>query len=96
MIFDVVRFFSLLFAILALMPAAAHLMELPNKIHLSPADYLTVQKIYRGWALAGIVVIAALLSSAILAFLVRNLPTTFKLTLLAVICIIGTQIVFGF
>ena len=32
----------------------AHLFELPNKIHLSREDYLTVQQIYRGWALLGI------------------------------------------
>lgn len=32
-----VRFFSVLFAALALAPALAHLLELPNKIHLSKA-----------------------------------------------------------
>src|SRR5262245_40489992 len=34
------RFLSLLFTTLALGPALAHLLELPNKIHLSKADYL--------------------------------------------------------
>ncbi|HEV8657074.1 MAG TPA: hypothetical protein VGS96_00470 [Thermoanaerobaculia bacterium] len=37
----------------------AHLFELPNKIGLSRDDYPTVQQIYRGWALAGILVLGA-------------------------------------
>jgi hypothetical protein len=60
----VVRFFALLFAALALVPSGAHLLELPNKIGLPAAEYLTVQQIYRGWALLGIVVYGALLSAA--------------------------------
>ena len=48
-----IYFFSLLFAALALCPAMAHLLELPNKMNLSREDYLTVQQIYRGWALQG-------------------------------------------
>jgi hypothetical protein len=43
------RFFSLLFAALALAPALAHLLELPNKIGLSRDNYPVVQQIYRGW-----------------------------------------------
>jgi hypothetical protein len=39
------RFFSLLFAALALAPAPAHLLELPNKLGLSRNDYLIVQQI---------------------------------------------------
>jgi hypothetical protein len=65
-------FFSLLFAALALAPALAHLLELPNKIGLSRDDYLIVQQIYRGWALLGIVILGALLSTLILAILVRK------------------------
>jgi hypothetical protein len=57
-----VYFLSLLFVALALAPAMAHLLELPNKINLSRDDYLTMQQIYRGWALLGFIVIAALLS----------------------------------
>jgi hypothetical protein len=46
-----IRFSSLLFAALALAPALAHLLELPNKIGLARDHYLTVQQIYRVWAL---------------------------------------------
>jgi hypothetical protein len=59
------RFFSLLFVALALAPALAHLLELPNKIGLSHDAYLTVQQIYRGWALLGLVVAGALSVSAL-------------------------------
>ncbi|HXM83019.1 MAG TPA: hypothetical protein VN929_13955 [Burkholderiales bacterium] len=38
------RFFNLPFAALALAPAPAHLLELPNKINLSRDDYLTVPR----------------------------------------------------
>jgi hypothetical protein len=56
-------FLSLLFAGLAMAPAFAHLLELPNKINLPRDEYFTVQQIYRGWALLGIVVVGALLST---------------------------------
>ena len=85
---------SLLLATLALMPAAAHLLELPNKIKLSGKEYLTVQRLYRGWALAGIVVAAALLSTLMLLFMLRGWPTAFALAWVAFLCIAGTQIVF--
>jgi hypothetical protein len=88
------RFFSLLFAALALAPALAHLLELPNKIGLSRDDYLTVQQIYRGWALLGFVVAGALLSTLVLTIMVRDRPKVFALTLVAFLCIVGTQVVF--
>ena len=88
------KFFSLLFAALALAPALAHLLELPNKIGLSRDDYLTVQQIYRGWALLGFVVAGALLSTLVLTIMLRNRPKVFALTLVAFVCILGTQVVF--
>ena len=88
------RFFSLLFAALALAPALAHLLELPNKIGLSRDDYLTVQQIYRGWSLLGFVVFGALLSTLVLAIMVRRRSREFVFTLVAFLCIAGTQVVF--
>jgi hypothetical protein len=90
----IVRFLSLLFAALALAPAMAHLLELPNKIKLSRDEYLTVQQIYRGWALLGVVVFGALLSTLALTILVRNQPRAFIWSLTALLCIVGTQIIF--
>src|SRR5882762_4281563 len=89
-----IYFLSLLFAALALAPAMAHLLELPNKINLSRDDYLTVQQIYRGWALLGFVVAGALLSNLIVAIMVRTKRQAFVLTLIAFLCIVGTQVVF--
>jgi hypothetical protein len=91
---DAARFFALLFAALALVPAGAHLAELPNKIQLPAAEYLTIQQIYRGWALFGFVVFGALVSTLVLTAMVRNAARTFRLTAIALLCIVGTQVVF--
>jgi hypothetical protein len=85
---------SLLLATLAMMPAAAHVLELPNKIRLSGIEYLMVQRLYRGWAVTRVVVVAALLSVLVLLFMVRELPTAFALAWVAFLCIAGTQLVF--
>jgi hypothetical protein len=89
-----VAFAALLFAALALVPSGAHLAELPNKVHLSREAYLTVQQIYRGWALFGIVVIGALLSTLALTITVRRSGPPFGLAVLALACLIWTQIIF--
>jgi len=94
LVLTVARFFSLLFTGLALGPALAHLLELPNKIGLSYDEYRTVQQIYRGWALLGFVVAGALLSTFVLMIKVRSRPKPFRLTLLAFLCIVGAQIAF--
>ena len=44
---------AILLTALALVPAGAHLFELPNKIGLSQQDYFVVQGIYRGWRCSG-------------------------------------------
>jgi hypothetical protein len=72
----------------------AHLLELPRKIDLSREAYLTVQQIYRGWSLLGIVVLAALLSTFILTILVRHQRTAFILTLVAFLCMAAAHVVF--
>ena len=90
----IMRFLSLLFTTLALGPALAHLLEAPNKINLSGDDYLTVQQLYRGWAMLGIVVAGAVLSTLFLTIMVRKQSNAFTFTLIALLCIVGTQIVF--
>ena len=89
-----VPFLSLLFAALAFAPAAAHLLELPNKIGLSREAYLTAQQLYRGWALLGIVVVGALLSTFAYAVVVRKQRKAFTLAVIALLCLAGTQVVF--
>jgi ribose/xylose/arabinose/galactoside ABC-type transport system permease subunit len=87
-------FLSLLFAALAMAPAFAHLLELTNKINLPREQYFTVQQIYRGWALLGIVVFGALLSSLVLTVMLRQRRRPFIWSLIAFLCIAGTQVIF--
>jgi hypothetical protein len=91
---SIVRFLAVVFAALALVPAAAHLIELPHKIGLTGSDYLIVQRLYRGWNMAGIVVIGALLLMAALAYQLRGRQPAFGFALFALLCIAGTQIIF--
>lgn len=91
---NLLRFTALLFAALALGPALAHLLELPNKVDLPREDYLIVQQIYRGWALLGIVVLGALLSTLTYAIAARRRRSEFLPALVAFLCIVGTQVVF--
>jgi hypothetical protein len=89
-----VRFFSVLFAALAFAPAAAHLLELPNKIGLSREDYFVAQQLYRGWALLALVVLPALALALLHAIMVRGQRASFRLAALAFCCLLGTQVLF--
>ena len=88
------RILSVLFTALAMIFAGAHLLELPHKIGLSASDYLTVQQIYRGWEFAAIVVIGEVVSIAALAYAVRANRRVFVPTIIALLCVIGTQVLF--
>jgi hypothetical protein len=91
---QLVRFLALLLVALALTPALAHVLELPNKIRLPREQYLTVQQLYRGWSRLGIIVIAALVSTLVLTFMVREHDQEFAWALAAFACIALTQVVF--
>jgi len=91
---NVLRFASVMLTAVAMAAAFAHLLELPNKIGLSREAYLTVQQIYRGWALLGIVVVGALVSTTALALQVRGTPAEFYLTVAAALCIALSLLVF--
>jgi len=66
------RLLALALAALILVPAGAHVFELPGKIGLERDAYFTVQGIYRGWALFGVAIAAALLADAALFFAERR------------------------
>ena len=89
-----VRFFSVLFAALAFAPAAAHLLELPNKIGLSRDDYFVAQQLYRGWAMLAVVVLPAVALALLHAIVVRRQRTAFRLAAAAFCCLVGTQVLF--
>lgn len=88
----ILYFIALIFAALA--PALAHLFALPNKVGMTEADYFVAQQIYRGWALLGLVVFGALLSSLALAWTLRSQGAARSWALIGFLCIAGTQGIF--
>jgi hypothetical protein len=89
-----VQFFAIILTALALVPGGAHLFALPNKITLTQEPYFIVQNIYRGWALFGIVLFAALAANLILTIMLRHQRTPFWLALAAFLCIAATLVIF--
>jgi hypothetical protein len=91
---NVAHFLSLFLTALCLGPALAHLLELPNKLGLGREDYFTVQQIYRGWAILGILIVAAIAAAVALAWMSRRLPGVFYWVLTALVCLAAAQAVF--
>ena len=92
--YDVALFVALLATAIALGPALAHLLELPNKIDLAKGDYLIVQQSYRGWSALGWVLLVQLVS---LIAVVRYAPAdgpVRKAALAALLCLLGAQLLF--
>jgi hypothetical protein len=89
-----VSFLAVLLTALALVPGAAHLLELPNKLDLSAADYLTVQSVYRGWWLLGVLFAASFLANAGMAFAVRRQTTPFLFAIGATFAVAAALVVF--
>ena len=58
---------AVLLTALALVPAGAHLLALPNKLAMGREAYLAAQGAYAGWAMAGALPIAAILACVALA-----------------------------
>jgi hypothetical protein len=91
---QVVGILAIIAVALCLVPAGAHLFELPNKMALGPAQYMTVQTIYAGWALFGIAVFSALALTAWHALTARGHRAAFLLSLAAFALIAATQAIF--
>jgi hypothetical protein len=94
MVTKTVQFVAIICVAVAMAGGWAHLLEMPNKMVLSRDDYFTVQQIYRGWALLGVVVVGALLSTAALSWLQRGEGTPFHLALAATACVALSLVVF--
>ena len=88
------QFLAVIFTALSLVPGGAHLMALPAKIDMPEEPYFVVQQIYRGWALAGVVIIAAILSNFASALVTRHNPRQFWLSVAAGLLIAATLAVF--
>jgi hypothetical protein len=88
------QFLAIVLTALALVPAGAHLFELPNKIGLAEHDYFVVQSIYRGWALLGIVLFGALAANLVLAVMVRRQRAPLWWALVASVLVAATLVIF--
>lgn len=88
------QFLAIVLTALALVPAGAHLFELPNKIGLGQEAYFIVQNIYRGWALFGIVLFGALGANLALTLMVRRMRGAFWLALAGFLLVAATLAVF--
>jgi hypothetical protein len=89
---SLVEFLAVILTALALVPAAAHVMELPNKLPMTREAYLIVQRVYRGWNMSAFVVIGALIATLVLMILVDG--AAFVPALVGFLAIVATQIVF--
>jgi len=89
-----VQLLAIVAAALYLVPTGAHLSELPRKMALSSGEYMTVQQIYAGWELFGIVIAIALLATLANTLLVRADRRAFAWSLAAFLALAATQGVF--
>jgi hypothetical protein len=85
----------LILAALTLVPAGAHLAELPNKLKLDGPSWLAAQALYRGWGVVlGPLEVATLFVAAYLAWRVRHRRPAFLLSMIAVACYGAMQVYF--
>ena len=91
---EIVQFIATMLTVMALVPGGAHLLELPNKMKLDRDAYLTVQPIYRGWALAGLPLAGSLIATLWLAWFSRTQPLPPLLASTAFLLLLATLISF--
>jgi hypothetical protein len=81
-------FAVLTLAALTLVPTAAHLAELPNKLRLDGPSWLAAQALYRGWGvILGPIELATLIVTASFLWRVRGRQPAFKLGAIALIAV---------
>jgi hypothetical protein len=93
---DVLQVLSTLLVALAMAAALAHALELPGKMRLPRESYLAVQTIYYpGFTIAGgIGEAGGLIVTLVLLFLTPPGSMAFWLTLVALVGLIGMQVVY--
>ena len=92
--YDAAYFVALLATALAMGAALAHALELPNKIDLGKEAYFTVQQIYRGWSLLGLLLLVELVSIvSVIVLGWRCRPVRFS-ALAALVCLLAAQALF--
>jgi hypothetical protein len=89
-----IRFLAVVAVAICLIPAGAHFFELSNKMALSPADYMTVQTIYAGWAFFGIAIFAAIALTLAHSIMVRQEGAALFWSVVAFLLLVATQVIF--
>jgi hypothetical protein len=90
------RVLTLALTALAFVPGGAHLFEMPRKMALSRDAYFIVQGIYAGWALFGVVIVAAIVANLILALWLRHQDRVAAALALCSAVLIGLSLVIFF
>jgi cytochrome bd-type quinol oxidase subunit 2 len=88
------QFLAVVLTALALVPGGAHLLAMPNKLGLDETAYFAAQEIYRGWALFGVVLVAAIAADLALAIGARRQRAAFWPALIGALCLVATLAVF--
>ena len=93
-LYDVAFFIAMVSTALALGAAAAHALELPNKIGLARDQYFIVQTIYAGWNRLAYLLAIQFLSMITVIVISRHESRVFWPTIAALMGLIAAQIVF--
>jgi|SRR5829696_2581928 len=90
----IVSFLAIVFTALALVPGGAHLFALLNKIGMSQDQYFVAQMAYRGWWMMAFILIPAMVTNLLFAFLLRDTGAPFWLAVIACVCMALTLAIF--
>jgi hypothetical protein len=92
--YDTLFFIAIVATLLSLAPGLAHLFEMPRKMALSRDAYFTVQQIYSGWDLFGIVIVVQLIVLVLLVWRARREYYVFRPALAALVFLLVAQALF--
>jgi hypothetical protein len=94
-VFDVMQILAAILVTMAMAPPLAHALELPGKMRLDRETYRAVQPIYYpGFTIAGNAEPLAIVSTVVLLVLTPSGSTSFWLTLVALLGLVGMQAVY--
>jgi hypothetical protein len=92
---ELIKVMSVLLVAVAMGLALAHALELPGKLRLTKEEYLIVQPIYYpGFTIGGIAEPLGVIATLILIFFMPPGSAAFWLTLVALLGLIGMQLVY--
>ena len=92
--YDALFFLAILATLFSWAPGMAHVLEMPRKLALDRDTYFTVQQIYAGWSLLGIVVVIQFLSLSLLAWKSKREYYVFRPVLAALALMLASQALF--